>query len=1500
MIAAAIAATMIPCRIHAQRLHYSTGFENIAEVLDWHTESNTDNRWCFGTAASNGGRRSLYISCNNGADNNYCQFSGNECIALAYYEFSANGGCCNISFDWRCMGRNDDNGVANVKAYLVPATTQTSEFTWGNMTNSNRPGWVELGVEGGAYINRFDGLADSPEWRHLLVELNLQAGRYKLVFVWHMYPHSQTPRNPAGAIDNVLIEEPSCIRPSRLTFNDYPDSSCTVSWHERGTATAWVVEYGLSPFTPGCGQGTTMRVTDTVCQITGLSNGELYQVYVHADCGGGDTSLNISGCLRTLCRLTQDDLPYSYGFESFNNNPEEGADIGLYKRVHPCELLIGNARTKTLTGSGGNDTRASGIYGIYLGSSDTNGMLVLPAYDGDISTLMLTFRAKYSFDTYVSLNIGVLDDLNDLSTATRLSTVTLRNKNQWNTYTVAFGNYTGSGRYVFIEYNMDGSCIIDDILLDVAPPCPPLQNIEVKKVGTSSAHITWNIPQGYAVTPDGYDVLYLDSTGYHSMTVPDKNVLLEGLQPGREYTIEVTPDCVAHLGSSDSVRLETNCLSGGHTSHAGEWDSLYYDISALPVTYISDNSFCQTILTRDKLVEMGLAPGEIYGCTFKMKELDGMVSAHDKMVLIYLDSTNLSSYPAASASHWCPIDSSTRYYKDFRIAGLNPDGDERYDFNRPFVWNGHSNLVISVMTNRFDDWLPSARLWAYYLGYAIETEEYVTMTADIDGLPFPEDTVPTSVRNRYTRMPNLTLYGECGTAESCGKPVAVLDSASTTTACIKWAPGWNETSWRIEHRDTLGRWVVDTNAVQVREYTFTNLPPHTHCIFRITGNCNDGRDHSDTVQYTTGCSPATLPLYENFDTWTPGDSVRTITPCWFRKSSVDGATTFYPYVESRNSNRSLYVGSYLSQNAWLAMPAVDVAVDSLQLSLSLLATDSLRGREIVVGVMNDPLDLRTFTAVQTVRCGRVNEWDDLDVPLDGYTGNGRHVALMSPGSIISHLYVDNLVLDYINHCPRLKGLKAIAETSSSVTLQWDADSLGGTAVVEYGRTGFEPGHGTRVACNADTITVTGLDADSCYDFYVRRVCGAGDTSHYTGPLTITIGIWNTRPMLHDTMRLCDVKLCDDGGPDGNYSLYQMSLVTLLPPDTASVVMLRGRYNGHGGDLLAVYDGTDATAPLLYAVGNEASNVAVGPLAATNPSGALTVKFQSFSGRPRSGYSLTVSCLSPRPDACDAPTCLVCTAVTPWSATVAWADTGTFEVMCYSARTEIMPNYTRVSGSSHTFEVWWSGTTFDWFVRRVCSENVSPWSHSTFTTPQALCRKPTQLASSHVSAHGVTLDWTPSSDQSHWEVLIEGATVVDTVVYAHPVRLEQLTPSTQYTAKVRALCDDGAESEWSNTLNFTTLSPDGTAAPSGNADGMTVALYPNPVSRHSAATLHIANADGDVLVTLLDMTGRELQRHRLTCAAGCSHRLDIQAVPQGYYFVKVQSPTSIAIRKLVVK
>ncbi|MBP5536278.1 MAG: T9SS type A sorting domain-containing protein [Bacteroidales bacterium] len=1303
----------------------------------------------------------------------------------------------------------------------------------------------------------------------------------------------------------------SCYTPERLSFSNLTDDSCTVSWHERGTATAWVVEYGIAPFTPGCGQGITMRVTDTVCRIMGLSNGEMYQVYVHADCGGGDTSLNASDYLRTMCTLTQQDLPYSYDFEHEDYTGSGG--LAGYNRRHPCVMLHGNAYTERVQA----DSRASGsYYGRMTGciineNSRGNGMMVFPAYDGDVSTLMVSFKAKGYWNSNscaAVANIGVLDDFNDLSTVTRLTSVNLREDDLWDTYTVSLGTYTGTGRYVFIEADsISWAFRFDDVSLDVAPPCQTLQDLEVKKVGTSSAYITWDIPQGYAALPEGYDVQYLDSAGYHTMTVPDKNVLLEGLQPGWEYTVEVTPDCVAHLGRSDSVRFKTDCLSGGRTRHAGERDSVFR-LTATPVYTGFNNNFSQTILTRDRLLAMGLVPGEIYGCTYKIKEHPSSSGRNpeNRIVLIYLDSTNLSSYPATSASHWCPIDSSKRYYRGLRIEGLNLDGDERYNFDRPFVWNGRSNLVISMMTNREGYYLPQYGLpgiGARYSGYAVPTDDSVTLATFNDEDAYPEDTLPTLARALYALMPNLTLYGPCDTAESCGKPVAVLDSVSTTTVRIRWTAGWNETDWRVEHCDTSGQWVVDAASVQAREYTFTNLPQRTPCIFRVTGNCDDGRDHSDTVMATTGCGPAALPLREDFDTWATGASTGTIAPCWYRRSSNDGSTAHYPYAtDSRgySGDRSLYVGSERLQNAWLAMPAVEAAVDSLQLSLSLLATDSLYGREIVVGVMNDPLDLRTFTAVRIVRCGKVNEWDDLDVPLDGYNGNGRHVALMSPSSITSRLFVDNLLLDYINPCPRLKGLKAIAETSSSVTLQWDADSLGGTAVVEYGRTGFEPGRGTRAACNADTITIAGLDTDSCYDFYIRRVCGAGDTSRYTGPLTITIGTWNTRLMLHDTMRLCAVKLCDDGGPGGNYTVYQESAVTLLPPDTASVVMLRGRYSGNAGDLLAVYDGTDATAPLLYAVGNEASNVAVGPLAASNPSGALTVCFSGRSGRTHSGYNLDVSCLSPRPDVCDAPTDLACTSLAPYSATVTWADTGTFELMYLSASDIIMPGYTRVTRPTYTFDLLLSNTTYEWYVRRVCSDNVSPWSHSTFTTPQAPCSKPSRLATSHVSARGVTLDWYASSTHGSWAVHIEGDTVVDTVVYAHPVRLEQLSPSTYYTAKVRALCNDGGESEWSNALSFTTLDPEGIAAPSGNADGMEVTLYPNPASRHSAATLHIANADGDVLVSLLDMTGRELQRHRLTCAAGCSHRLDIQAVPQGYYFVKVQSPTSIAIRKLVVK
>ena len=64
-----------------------------------------------------------------------------------------------------------------------------------------------------------------------------------------------------------------------------------------------------------------------------------------------------------------------------------------------------------------------------------------------------------------------------------------------------------------------------------------------------------------------------------------------------------------------------------------------------------------------------------------------------------------------------------------------------------------------------------------------------------------------------------------------------------------------------------------------------------------------------------------------------------------------------------------------------------------------------------------------------------------------------------------------------------------ATTTTSVTLNWGT-TTSASYDVEYGLVGFVQGTGTTVPPSTNSVTVTGLTADTVYDYYVRSNCGA--------------------------------------------------------------------------------------------------------------------------------------------------------------------------------------------------------------------------------------------------------------------------------------------------------------------------------------------------------------------------------------------------------------------------
>lgn len=107
--------------------------------------------------------------------------------------------------------------------------------------------------------------------------------------------------------------------------------------------------------------------------------------------------------------------------------------------------------------------------------------------------------------------------------------------------------------------------------------------------------------------------------------------------------------------------------------------------------------------------------------------------------------------------------------------------------------------------------------------------------------------------------------------------------------------------------------------------------------------------------------------------------------------------------------------------AYLATPALldttneDFKVNQCQVHFwSTVYTNTGRkfGRSLMVGVMDDPDDITTFTPVDTVSVWGNMTFQENIVDLGSYTGNGAYVAFVSDFDRDNLFYIDNLTIEY--------------------------------------------------------------------------------------------------------------------------------------------------------------------------------------------------------------------------------------------------------------------------------------------------------------------------------------------------------------------------------------------------------------------------------------------------------------------------------------------------------
>ena len=304
-------------------------------------------------------------------------------------------------------------------------------------------------------------------------------------------------------------------------------------------------------------------------------------------------------------------------------------------------------------------------------------------------------------------------------------------------------------------------------------------------------------------------------------------------------------------------------------------------------------------------------------------------------------------------------------------------------------------------------------------------------------------------------------------------------------------------------------------------------------------------------------------------------------------------------------------------------------------------------------------------------------------------------------------------------------------TTSSAVLSWNDAATSGLANVEYGVTGFAHGDGTIISETATTTeSISGLDPNTTYDFYVQSICGGGDFSAWAGPNDFYTGYCTPAPSSVDAEGIINVTIetinnttTTEIGNYGDYTSIETDVQRSISIDLSVTVTYA--YNvfawiDWNNDL--DFDDTDEA----YYIGDYSTTETVSILVPTTASlghhrlrvggadsglGTITPSHPCYTGPYGSFEDYTINVTA-------APTCLppteITSNVTNTSVDLTWTDvtaSGSFNfeygVSGFTQNTGTMTSGTNTTESISGLD---PNTTYDFYVQSNCGGgDFSAWT-----------------------------------------------------------------------------------------------------------------------------------------------------------------------------------------------
>lgn len=900
------------------------------------------------------------------------------------------------------------------------------------------------------------------------------------------------------AIDLMRIETCGnfCSNPDMLDVTNITTTTADLTFNDTSGTPTGNYEYVLQPVGTGVPTGAGTATTLTTVPLGPLTTATFYEVYVRNVCGGTAGFSDWVGPLEFATECDIFTVPFYESFDPGSGSQQcwtvlnENADFDEWNLDYAFNPFGGSGEVAAITtdfNGGANDDylitpqitltgneRLVYQYRVQSAAEPDDFEVLLSTTTPDAAGLtnVILPQATYSNVTYV-------EEVIDLSAFTG---------NVYIAWRVPPGGPDGWRLY------------IDDVLVETIPACPNISDISADQITSTGANLSWTENDVATAWEFEYDLAgFAQGSGANGIVSTNDNSVnaVSGLTPDTNYDVYARSVCPGGTTFSNWVgpfTFSTRC-------------------APLTAPYFTD--YESDPLNGLNNCDSNIVIGSGTGTAPEVRVDDLIANSGNQHIYMYSGSTGATAELYYVMPEFSDLDAAKRvrfFAYDRDLGGL--EVGTMTDPADPATFS-----VAQAFTNAD---LPDDQ-------YVEQTVNFTSLTTTGGWIAFrflPAGTFDAMYLDdiNYEDIP------------SCPQPTSVSTANLTDTSVeLTWQAGGSETEWTVEY-GTPGFTPGGTGSLGVRNGVTVNtnfvldmLSANTEYEIRVFAVCapTDISPSANPVTIRTfptgpqgaNCatgSPAVV-FTESFENGGAGWTGTTFTGNggdWDISGGNANSTGTGPFSSFDGANHMEYEATGgNSATASAITPAIDLStgMGEAELSFYMHAFGNEIG-DLTVGVSTSATGPFTpeFTWTGGLQSSDTDAWAPIGVDLTAYNGQIIFIEFsytMGPVGFEGDLSIDLIeVAACGSFCPDVSQLDATAITSTGANLSWTENGSATEWEYEVDVTGFTQGSGANgIVSTMDNTTnaVSGLLPATSYDYYVRAVCGATQTSAWVGPLTFT-------------------------------------------------------------------------------------------------------------------------------------------------------------------------------------------------------------------------------------------------------------------------------------------------------------------------------------------------------------------------------------------------------------